>query len=59
MDEMADAIRMAIEMAPGERKARMARMRRTVREHNIYRWAGLLLGELSRLPHDSPPARVA
>jgi hypothetical protein len=28
----------------------MARMRQTVREHNIYRWAGLLLGELARLP---------
>ena len=39
-----------VEMTPGERRSRMARMRQTVREHNIYRWAGLLLGELARLP---------
>jgi hypothetical protein len=28
----------------------MARMRQTVREYNIYRWAGRLLTELARLP---------
>jgi len=27
-------------------------MRQTVREHNIYRWAGLLLGELSRIAEE-------
>jgi trehalose 6-phosphate synthase len=50
VDEMATAIRSAIEMPAGERRSRMARMRQTVREHNIYRWAGQLLGELARLP---------
>jgi trehalose-6-phosphate synthase/HAMP domain-containing protein len=50
VDEMAEAIRGAVEMPPGERRSRMARMRQTVREHNIYRWAGLLLGELAHLP---------
>ena len=25
-------------------------MRQSVREHNIYRWAGLLLSELASLP---------
>jgi trehalose 6-phosphate synthase len=50
VDEMAEAIRGAIEMPSGERRSRMARMRQTVQEHNIYRWAGLLLGELARLP---------
>jgi trehalose 6-phosphate synthase len=59
VDEMAEVIRAAVEMPPGERKARMARMRQTVREHNIYRWAGLLLGELSRLPQGALPARAA
>ena len=44
VDEMAAAIRSAVEMPPGERRSRMARMRQIVREHNIYRWAGLLLG---------------
>ena len=47
LDGVAEAIRAAVEMAPDERHRRMARMRQTVREHNIYRWAGLLLGELS------------
>jgi trehalose 6-phosphate synthase len=50
VDEMAEAIRRAIEMPPGERRSRMGRMRQTVREYNIYRWAGRLLGELARLP---------
>ena len=44
---MADAIRVAFEMDAGERRRRMARMRGHVRERNIYRWAALLLAELS------------
>jgi trehalose 6-phosphate synthase len=51
LDEMADAIRIALEMRPDERRGRMQRMHRTVREHNIYRWAGLLLEELERIPN--------
>ena len=54
MDGMAEAIRNAVAMAPDERKARMGRMRQAVREHNIYRWAGLLLSELERIPEGSP-----
>ncbi|MGH7361866.1 MAG: trehalose-6-phosphate synthase, partial [Candidatus Methylomirabilales bacterium] len=49
IDEMAEAIRVAIEMPPGERAPRMRRMKQIVRERNIYRWAGLLLEELTRL----------
>ncbi len=49
IDEMAEAIRVAIEMPPGERALRMRRMKQIVRERNIYRWAGLLLEELARL----------
>jgi len=41
-----------------ERQTRMARMRQTVREHNIYRWAGLLLEELSRIPEEAGSVRV-
>jgi trehalose 6-phosphate synthase len=52
LDGVADAIRRAIEMPGDEQRARMGRMRQTVREHNIYRWAGLLLGELSRIPEE-------
>ncbi|MGH7324101.1 MAG: trehalose-6-phosphate synthase [Candidatus Rokuibacteriota bacterium] len=46
----AEAIRTALEMPAEERTLRMRRMRQWVREHNIYRWAGLLLGELARIP---------
>ena len=53
VDGMADAIRSAVAMPPDERRARMARMRQAVREHNIYRWAGLLLSELERIPDGS------
>ncbi|MBI1957877.1 MAG: trehalose-6-phosphate synthase [Candidatus Rokubacteria bacterium] len=52
LDGVADAIRRAVEMPGDEQRARMGRMRQTVREHNIYRWAGLLLGELSRIPEE-------
>lgn len=51
-DEMAEAIRFAIEMPPAERALRMRRMKQIVRERNIYRWAGLLLEELTRLSVD-------
>lgn len=46
IDQTAEAIRLALEMDPFERKQRMQRMRRLVREQNIYRWAGDLIGEL-------------
>ena len=52
LDETAQAIHAAVTMPPEERAARMARMRRVVREHNIYRWAGMLLGELSSIPEE-------
>lgn len=50
LDGMAEAIRDALEMPVDERRARMARMQQLVREQNVYRWAGLLLSELSRIP---------
>ena len=54
VDGMAEAIRAAVEMPPSERRGRMARMRRVVREHNIYRWAGLLLSDVARLASGDP-----
>jgi alpha,alpha-trehalose-phosphate synthase [UDP-forming] len=53
LDEMAEAVRVALAMPREEQRARMARMRRVVREHNIYRWAGLLLNELSLIPEEA------
>jgi trehalose-6-phosphate synthase len=44
--ELAHSIHRALEMPPEERRARMRRMRATVRERNIYRWAGGLIQEL-------------
>jgi trehalose 6-phosphate synthase len=45
-NEVAQAIHTALEMPPEEMRLRMQRMRAIVREHNIYRWAGDLIGEL-------------
>lgn len=49
IEEMAEAIRSALTMDPVERSERMKRMHATVREHNIYRWAGKLIADLSRV----------
>ncbi|MGH7355756.1 MAG: alpha,alpha-trehalose-phosphate synthase (UDP-forming), partial [Candidatus Rokuibacteriota bacterium] len=59
VDETAEAIRNAVEMEREERRTRMARMRYTVREHNVYRWAGLLLSELARIPTEAPGVRAS
>jgi trehalose 6-phosphate synthase len=59
LDETADAMRTALEMPKAERMRRMARMRHLVREHNIYRWAGMLVGELARLPQDTAVSRAS
>ncbi|HEY4932123.1 MAG TPA: trehalose-6-phosphate synthase [Terriglobales bacterium] len=53
VDQSAEAIRCALEMSPEERKLRMQRMRKNVREHNVYRWAGSLIAELCELRLDS------
>jgi trehalose 6-phosphate synthase len=46
IDQTAEAIRAALEMKPEEKQMRMQRLRKLVREHNVYRWAGTLIGEL-------------
>jgi trehalose 6-phosphate synthase len=51
---MAEMIRRALEMPAEERHARMQRMRRVVREHNVYRWAAELISELAEIRLDSP-----
>lgn len=53
-EELADAIRGALDMDPAERNARMHRMRRVVKEYNIYRWAASLIGELSEIRIEKP-----
>ena len=49
VEEMADAIQSALTLNPSERQERMKRMHTIVRERNIYRWAGKLIGELTRM----------
>ena len=53
IDQTAEAIRAALEMQPDEKQMRMQRMRRQVRENNIYRWAGSLIGELCEVRLDT------
>jgi trehalose 6-phosphate synthase len=44
-----DAIARALEMGNDETVDRMQRMRKSVKEHNIYWWASSLIGELCDL----------
>jgi trehalose 6-phosphate synthase len=53
-DELARSIHTAITMPPGEQKARMQRMRAVVKENNVYRWAGNLIGELTGIRLETP-----
>jgi alpha,alpha-trehalose-phosphate synthase [UDP-forming] len=57
IDQTAEAIRAALEMEPEEKQLRMHRMRRIIKEHNIYRWAGNLITELCELRLDVPDAQ--
>ena len=45
-EQFADAIHQALNMCDGERRERMQKMRSTVRENNIYKWAGRIMTEL-------------
>jgi trehalose 6-phosphate synthase len=47
--ETAEAIRQALEMPREERVERMRLMRRTVKESNVYRWAGKMLMDTQRV----------
>ncbi len=53
IDEVAEAIRQAVEMKPEEQKERMARMRVVLEDHNVYRWAADITTELDRIRPDS------
>jgi trehalose 6-phosphate synthase len=49
IEGVAEAIHQALEMPPDERHKRMHRMRQYVMDHNIYRWAASILGDLRDL----------
>ena len=52
-DQTAEAIRVALEMEPEEKQVRVRNMRKQIREHNIYCWAGSLITELCELRLDA------
>jgi len=52
-EEMSEAIHFGLEMDSKERRSRMQRMRQTVKEQNIYRWAGTLIAELCQVRLDT------
>ena len=49
VEETADALYQAITMPAAEQRERMASLRSTVREFNVYRWAGRMLSDAARL----------
>ena len=49
IDQFAESIKEAIEMPQEEKQKRMARMRETVQENNIYKWAGDIISDLLNL----------
>ena len=48
LDETADALHQALTMPRAEQRERMASLRMTVREFNVYRWAGRMLADAGR-----------
>jgi alpha,alpha-trehalose-phosphate synthase [UDP-forming] len=48
-EQVAESIRIALEMDSAERRTRMQHMRRIIKEHNVYRWAGNLIAALSEI----------
>jgi len=59
IEQTAEAIRFALEMPTEERADRMRRMRREVKEYNIYRWAGNLIADLCAVRLDAPAEAAA
>jgi trehalose 6-phosphate synthase len=58
VNETADAMEIAMRMGREERRNRMSLMRRTVKENNVYRWAGRMLMDAARIRQRQslPPA---
>lgn len=48
VEETADALQQAATMSPAEQRERMASLRTTVSEFNVFRWAGKMLADAGR-----------
>jgi trehalose-6-phosphate synthase len=59
VSETANAMEIAMRMGRDERRSRMSLMRRTVKENNVYRWAGRMLMDAARIRQRQslPPMR--
>jgi trehalose 6-phosphate synthase len=57
--EVSEAIHRGLDMPRDERRVRMQEMRRQVMEHNIYRWAAMVLGDLRDVRLENPDAAEA
>jgi trehalose-6-phosphate synthase len=57
VEEMADTISEAFRMTNAERSARMKRMRRMVREENVFWWVNSFLKAGAKLVDRSSPAK--
>jgi trehalose-6-phosphate synthase len=53
VQQVADAVHQALEMTEEQQATRMARMRKIVHEHNVYRWAANLLSDLTEIRVDA------
>jgi trehalose-6-phosphate synthase len=54
--QLGEAIHQALTMDPEERTRRMRRLRRVVKEHNVYWWAANIVHELSEIRIEEPAA---
>jgi trehalose-6-phosphate synthase len=48
VDDIADAIKIAVNMSTKERRRRMASLRAIVQENNIYSWASSIISEIAK-----------
>jgi len=55
IEQMAEAIRTALEMDHAEKKIRMQRMRETIKDRNIYHWAADLIAALAQVRLEKQP----
>jgi trehalose 6-phosphate synthase/phosphatase len=59
VSETAAAVRNAMQMGRDERRERMKLMRRTVKENNVYRWAGKMLMDAAQMRQRQSLAKTA
>jgi trehalose 6-phosphate synthase len=56
--EVSESVHRGLEMPREERRLRMQQMRKQVMEHNIYRWAAMVLGDLRDVRLEFPDSEV-